>query len=83
MNFFDLDNESGRIVGSSMAWIFVVSAVLLTAATFASYYWMLKHDGKLFARLAPRVHMRDWKHLTRRLTLRDQTADIELQRLPV
>ena len=83
MNFFDLDNESGRIVGSSMAWIFVVSAVLLTAATFASYYWMLKHDGKLFGRLAPRVHMRDWKHLTRRLTLRDQTADIELQRSPV
>lgn len=83
MNFFDLDDESGRIVGSSMVWIFVVSAVLLTAATFASYYWMLKRDGKLFTRLAPKVHLSDWRHLTRRFSLKDQTGTTELQRLPI
>ncbi|RYP90935.1 hypothetical protein DL770_002940 [Monosporascus sp. CRB-9-2] len=83
MNFFDLDNESGRIVGSSMIWIFVVSAILLTAATFASYYWLLRRDGKLFTRLAPRVHLGDFRHLARRFTLKDQSGSTDLQKLPI
>ncbi len=80
MNFFDLDSESGRIVGSSMVWIFVVSAVLLTAATFASYYWMLKSDGTKFA---PKVRLGSWRHLTTSFSLKDQSGPTELQKLPI
>lgn len=83
MNFFDYDNESGNMVGSSMIWIFVVATFGLTAATFLSYWWLLKHDGRLFSKVAPTVHVRDWKHLKRRFSLRGDTQISDGEKLPV
>jgi hypothetical protein len=82
MNFFAMDQNNSRIVGTSMIWIFVISSATLTALTFLFYYWLLQRDGIVFRRLAPKVRIApDWnlKYLTRRLTSSGTNADIELQ----
>ncbi|KZL65473.1 magnesium transport protein transmembrane region, partial [Colletotrichum tofieldiae] len=43
MNFFDLNQEGTRIIGTSMIWIYVVSSAALTIATFLLYRLLL--DG--------------------------------------
>lgn len=82
MNFFDYDNDSGNMVASDMVWIFVAATCGLTAITFASYYWLLKHDGRFFSKLAPTVHLRDWKHLKRRFSLRGEHG-LDGEKLPL
>ena len=69
MNFFGMDEEGGRIVATSMIWIYIISTAGLSATTFLFYYWLLHHEGGLFNRLAPKVRMStDWRALTRRFT---------------
>ncbi|KAK8089254.1 hypothetical protein PG997_004215 [Apiospora hydei] len=88
MNFFDYDGETGRLVGTSMVWIYVVSSALLTSITMLFYYWLLKRDGALFESLAPKVRVTaDWVQtpfasMTRRLTNRGNVG-IELKELPI
>lgn len=61
MNFFAMDQVDSRIVGTSMIWIFVISAVAMTAFTFLFYYWLLHRDGFVFRRLVPKVRLvPDW-----------------------
>ncbi|KAH7026590.1 uncharacterized protein B0I36DRAFT_366134 [Microdochium trichocladiopsis] len=83
MNFFDYDNDSGSLIGSSMIWIFVLATFGLTGVTFLSYYWLLKHDGRIFSKLAPTVHLRDWKHLKRRFSLRGEPHGENREKLPI
>lgn len=83
MNFFDYDNDSGNLVGSPMIWIFVLATLGLTAMTFLSYYWLLKHDGRIFSKLAPSVHIRDWKQLKRRFTFRVDPQVADDEKLPI
>lgn len=83
MNFFDYDNDSGDLVGSPMIWIFVLATLGLTAMTFLSYYWLLKHDGRIFSKLAPSVHTRDWKQLKRRFTFRGDPQVADDEKLPI
>lgn len=67
MNFFGMDEEGGRIVATSMIWIYVASTVALSGITFIFYYWILHHEGQLFQRLSPKVRMStDWRALARR-----------------
>ncbi|KAJ5734611.1 Mg2+ transporter protein CorA-like/Zinc transport protein ZntB [Penicillium manginii] len=80
MNFFDLDQEKNRIVGSPTIWIFIVASTVLTAITFLFYYWLLHRDGTVFRKLMPKVPdlkiqtlRRQWTNLTQ--------GDVELQRL--
>ena len=62
MNFFDYENDSQRMVGTTMVWIFVVAAVVLTGVTFGFYYGLLhKQDSPIFRRLAPKARLAaDW-----------------------
>ncbi|KAF6834743.1 hypothetical protein CMUS01_06060 [Colletotrichum musicola] len=41
MNFFDLDKDNDRIVGTSMIWIYVLCSTALTAGTFLIYHLLL------------------------------------------
>ncbi|KAK2036503.1 hypothetical protein LZ31DRAFT_536314 [Colletotrichum somersetense] len=41
MNFFDLDQGTDRIVGTSMIWIYVLCSVVLTACTIGVYHVLL------------------------------------------
>lgn len=70
MNFFNMDEEAGRIIGSSMIWIYVVSTVILSSLTMAFYYKLVHHhDESLLRRLIPKAESgRDWTSLTRRFT---------------
>ncbi|KAK5993765.1 hypothetical protein PT974_07202 [Cladobotryum mycophilum] len=61
MNFFAMDQDNSRIVGTSMIWIFVVTTLALTLISVIFYYWLVRHDGILFWRLAPKMHKRDWR----------------------
>ena len=82
MNFFGMEQDNSRIVGTSMIWIFVVSSTVLTAITFLFYYWLLQRDGAVFRRLAPKIRItQDWnlKLLTRRLTSTGMNAGAERQ----
>jgi hypothetical protein len=80
MNFFSMNEEAGRIVGSSMIWIYVVSTVVLSSLTMAFYYILVHHhDGSLLRRLIPKVEANmDLTPLTRRFTknsvIRGQTT---------
>lgn len=58
MNFFAMDEEHSRIVGTPMVWIFIISTIFLTLLTFVFYYWLMQHDGIPFPRLAPKVSLR-------------------------
>lgn len=53
MNFFAMNQENNRIIGTPMIWVFVVSAIILTVATFAMYRWLSSHDI-FFRRMAPK-----------------------------
>ncbi|KAI0169817.1 hypothetical protein GGR52DRAFT_485037 [Hypoxylon sp. FL1284] len=78
MNFFDLDQESQRIVSTPMIWIYIVSSVLLTLVTFVVYYWVLHHDDAIVNSMSPKVHVGDWRILARRaLSMRDSTKKLE------
>ncbi|KAI0376200.1 hypothetical protein F5Y04DRAFT_273934 [Hypomontagnella monticulosa] len=78
MNFFDLDQESQRIVSTPMIWIYIASAILLTLITFLVYYWVLHHDDVVVNRMSPQVHVGDWKILARRaLTMRGDSTNLE------
>lgn len=83
MNFFDLDSDSKRIIGTPMIWIYIASSILLTIITFLVYYWVLQHDNVVVKRMSPKVYVGDWRALARRaLTIKgDSTKKIE--KLPV
>lgn len=72
MNFFDLDDKTHRIVASSMIWIYIVSSLALTGATFVLYYFLLQRDGRLSKGLEPTVEMprrtSEWSTLKKRFT---------------
>ncbi|CAJ2504033.1 Uu.00g114270.m01.CDS01 [Anthostomella pinea] len=70
MNFFDLDQQVGRIVSTPTIWIYIVTSIALTAMTFSVYYWVLHHDDSVVRRMSPKVHIVDWRGLTRRLTMK-------------
>jgi hypothetical protein len=55
MNFFDLDTEDSRIVGTSMIWIFFLSSFGLTAVTYLLYFWLMRRDGATFR--LPKIRM--------------------------
>ncbi|KAI0139926.1 hypothetical protein F4776DRAFT_567118 [Hypoxylon sp. NC0597] len=75
MNFFDLDQESKRIVCTPMIWIYITSSILLTLFTFLVYYWVLHHDGAVVNGMSPKVHTRDWRTLARRaLTIKGDST---------
>ncbi|KAJ5765989.1 uncharacterized protein N7511_003605 [Penicillium nucicola] len=69
MNFFDMDIETSRIVGTSMIWIFFLSSLGLTAVTYLLYYWLIRHDGAAFhlpkMRLVPAWKFHDIKRQMR------------------
>ncbi|KAI1476967.1 hypothetical protein F4774DRAFT_220111 [Daldinia eschscholtzii] len=79
MNFFDLDPNSKRIIGTPMVWIYIVCSILLTIVTFAVYYWVLHHDDVVVDKMSPKINMGDWRALTRRaLTIKgDPTKKVE------
>jgi len=53
MNFFSMDTENSRIVGTGMVWIFFVLSTGLMGVTFGCYYWLLQEqDGGVLRRLA-------------------------------
>lgn len=74
MNFFDLDSATNRLVASSMIWIYVISSLALTGATFVLYYFLLQRDGRLFTRLEPTVEIvhraSQWNILRKQFTNR-------------
>ncbi|KAI2601966.1 hypothetical protein GGR54DRAFT_634369 [Hypoxylon sp. NC1633] len=75
MNFFDLDQETQRIVSTPTIWIYAVSSIILTVVTFSVYYWVLHCDGTVVSKMQPKIYVGDWKGLTRRaLTMRGETA---------
>lgn len=82
-----MDQDSHRIIGSPMIWIYVASCVALTGGTIVFYYWLLQRDGALFSRLAPKVRVTaDWKqtpfgNLTRKLTKTATVASVEPKEL--
>ncbi|KAI4864856.1 hypothetical protein F4820DRAFT_323183 [Hypoxylon rubiginosum] len=83
MNFFDLDQESHRIVSTPMVWIYVVSSAMLTLATFSVYHWVLRHDDAVVTRMSPKIHVGDWKALARRaITMRADSVR-KLESIPV
>ncbi|OAA80662.1 Mg2+ transporter protein, CorA-like/Zinc transport protein ZntB [Akanthomyces lecanii RCEF 1005] len=74
MNFFAMDQPNSRIVCTVMIWIYIVTTFTLTIVTVIFYYWLLRHDGVLFGRLAPKVPVKDWTGFVRRLTKLDNSA---------
>ncbi|KAJ5165155.1 Mg2+ transporter protein CorA-like/Zinc transport protein ZntB [Penicillium coprophilum] len=84
MNFFDMDQENNRIVGTPMIWIFFISSIALTAITFLLYYWLLRRNGPAFRGLAPNIRSRQtWtiEEVRRRFT-GGSNSSIELQSCP-
>jgi hypothetical protein len=82
MNFFGMDQDDNRIVGTGMIWIFVVASVMLTSITILFYYWLSRRDGVLFRRPAPRLGFSVESVATRlvqRLKVSGPNAGIELQ----
>lgn len=79
MNFFNMDTVTGKIVGSPMIWIYALCSVLLTTATFATYYTM-REGSYLNAKV---LEMRDlnWRKIWYRKQHNDK--DIELNSLEV
>jgi hypothetical protein len=53
MNFFALSQEDNKIIGTSMIWIFIISAIVLTAGTFILYHWLAHHDT-FMRKMAPK-----------------------------
>lgn len=75
MSFFDLDKEKQRIVTTPEIWIYVISSVILTIATFSIYYWVLHHDGPVLSSMAPKVHIPELRMLARRtLTIKEESV---------
>jgi hypothetical protein len=76
MNFFDMDADNNRIIGTPMVWVFFLVSAGLTGVTFAFYYWLLQEqDSSAFRRLAPKARITaDWRlplqNLKRRLSHR-------------
>ncbi|OAR00331.1 hypothetical protein LLEC1_02057 [Akanthomyces lecanii] len=77
MNFFAMDQPNSRIVCTTMIWIYIVTTFTFTIVTVIFYYWLLRHDGFLFGRLAPKVPVKDWTGFVRRLTKLDSSAEIK------
>ncbi|KAJ5107216.1 hypothetical protein N7456_003891, partial [Penicillium angulare] len=55
MNFIAMDPKTNSITVTSTIWIFVISSVLLTGATFAVYSWLLNNDIRGLSDFVPRV----------------------------
>ncbi|KAJ3495582.1 hypothetical protein NLG97_g3290 [Lecanicillium saksenae] len=78
MNFFAMDQPNSQIVCTAMIWIYIVTTLVFTIVTVIFYYWLLRHDGVLFGRLAPMVPVnRDWKGFVRRFTKLDNSIEMQ------
>ncbi|TQV95757.1 corA-like mg2+ transporter protein domain-containing protein [Cordyceps javanica] len=78
MNFFAMDQPNSQIVCTAMIWIYIVTTFVFTIVTVIFYYWLLRHDGVLFGRLAPKVPANaDWKGFVRRLTKLDNSVEMQ------
>ncbi|KAI0889173.1 uncharacterized protein GGS22DRAFT_153353 [Annulohypoxylon maeteangense] len=55
MNFFNYDDQTGKLIGTPSIWIYVLSSVLLTILTFSIYYWVIHHDGPIVKRMSPKI----------------------------
>ncbi|KAJ6785979.1 hypothetical protein PWT90_06274 [Aphanocladium album] len=78
MNFFAMDQPNSQIVCTAMIWIYIVTTFAFTIVTVIFYYWLLRHDGVLFGRLAPKVpDNADWKGFVRRLTRLDNSVEMQ------
>lgn len=75
MNFFAMDQPNSRIICTTMIWIYLVTTFTFTIVTVIFYYWLLRHDGVLFGRLAPKVAVKDWTGFVRRLTRLDDSVE--------
>ncbi|OAA64897.1 Mg2+ transporter protein, CorA-like/Zinc transport protein ZntB [Cordyceps fumosorosea ARSEF 2679] len=81
MNFFAMDQPSSRIICTAMIWIYVLTTLALTMVTVIFYYWLLRHDGVLFGRLAPKIPVNaDWKGFVRRFTKLDNSVEMTSHR---
>lgn len=64
-----------------MIWIFVISAVVMTAFTFLFYYWLLHRDGSVFRKLVPTVRLvPDWNIQALRWQQRVNTMRTDITR---
>lgn len=78
MNFFAMDQPNSQIVCTTMIWIYIVTTFIFTIVTVIFYYWLLRHDGVLFGRLAPKIPVNtDWKGFVRRLTKLDNSVEMQ------
>lgn len=76
MNFFAMDQPNSRIVGTTMIWIYILVTFMFTLVTVIFYYWLLRHDGVLFGRLAPKVPVNnDWRGFMRRFTKLEEAKE--------
>jgi hypothetical protein len=86
MNFFDMNQEAGRIVASPMIWIYVVSSVTITVMTMVLYYWLVRRGGTVYRKLAPSVPVTqdfNFRRLTRLLTSNGKNEATELEDLVI
>ncbi|KAI8961414.1 hypothetical protein F5Y11DRAFT_326469 [Daldinia sp. FL1419] len=83
MNFFDLDSASKRIISTPMIWIYIVSSILLTGATFLIYYWVLHNDDTVVNRMSPKVHVGDWRALAQRAVTMKRDSPKRVDKMPV
>jgi hypothetical protein len=75
MNFFGLDQDNNRMVGTSMIWIFILSTILLTTITVFIYYWRVQREAK--RKLIPRMRIGwSWKSITHGLEMRRLNVDM-------
>ncbi|KAK1673953.1 hypothetical protein BDP55DRAFT_194727 [Colletotrichum godetiae] len=78
MNFFDMDSVTGRIISSPMIWIYVLCSVLLTTATFGTYYTM--REGSFLNLKVSGLRDLSWRGLFYR---KQHNRAVELNALPV
>lgn len=55
MNFFDMDEDAGRIIVDPMVWTYVVSTAFLSSLTYLLYYLVLHHQGSLAKQLKSKL----------------------------
>lgn len=65
MNFFVMNQDSHRLVGSPMIWIYALSAAVLTAGTMLFYYVLIQYEGQFFSGLSPKPQLGAPEKITR------------------
>jgi hypothetical protein len=65
MNFFVMNQDSHRLVGSPMIWIYALSAAVLTVGTMLFYYVLIQYEGQFFSGLSPKPQLGAPEKITR------------------